>query len=341
VEKENRIELLRRQRLLQGEKKIKKITRHAAIHLDDESGDHPKIKFNLINKKEKKGDERPFPLSANELPSDPRQKKVRKIRIGWRFFSAILSLAFSVCLLTGWRSTDFQVGSIEVNGTERISPEEVKASFNEIQKPIYTVIPEEITQKISLAFPEFKNIRVSAILPNKIMVSLSERKPVLAWKFNDVLIWIDEEGIFIPARGQYDGLLTVQSSSLPIFSHPKLNNETDPEIDKYQEKHNYWKLPRFSMVWFEYHRYMDPGLLNAIVQLNSQIPAERTFLYDPHRGLGWNDAHGWKIFVGLDLTKINEKMLAYEKIVSELTSQEIYPSLISVEYLHAPYYRLD
>jgi cell division protein FtsQ len=343
VDKENRIESLRRQRLLQGEKKIKKITRQAAAHLDENPGSHFKLKIDWFKKKgqDPQPTERPFPLSANEKPNDSQQQKVRKIRLGWRFFSGILVLLFSACLLVGWRSADFQVGPIEIKGTGRISPELVEESFNESQKPIFSVIPDEITQKIIHAFPEFKNIQVDTSFPNKISISLAERNPVLAWKINDILIWIDEEGIIIPARGQYNGLLTIESSSLPIFSHPKSSNDSDPEIEKYLEKHDYWKLPPYSMIWFEYHRYIERGLLNAIVQLNSQIPAERTFIYDPHRGLGWNDAHGWKIFVGLDLEKINEKMLAYEKIVNELTSQGIRPSLISVEYLHAPYYRLD
>jgi cell division protein FtsQ len=343
VEKDNRIESLRRERLLQGEKKIKKITRQAAAHLDKDPGSHSGFPFKWFKKNDPnpQPSERSYPVSANETSNESQKKKVRKIRLGWRFFSGILVLLFSTCLFVGWRSADFQVGAIEIKGTGRISPELVKESFNESQKPIFMVVPDEITQKIIHAFPEFKNVKVDTFFPNKISISFEERNPVLAWKVNDILIWIDEEGIIIPARGQYNGLLTINSSSLPIFSHPKSINESDPEIEKYQEKHNYWKLPSYSMIWFEYHRYIERGLLDAIVQLNSQIPAERTFIYDPHRGLGWNDAHGWKIFVGLDLEKINEKMLAYEKIVSELTSQGVRPSLISVEYLHAPYYRLD
>ena len=53
------------------------------------------------------------------------------------------------------------------------------------------------------------------------------------------------------------------------------------------------------------------------------------------------DTFGWKIFVGFNLEQINEKWLTYEKIVSEFTSKGIRPTLVSVEYLHAPYYRLD
>lgn len=341
MEKENRSEFLRRQRLLQGEKKITKVTQRAAAFLDSET--ERQSKFKLFHKKVDKSNpsDRPYPLSANELPNEKKRKEKVKIRIGWRFFSGLLTIVFSACLLAGWQLADFKVSSIEISGTERITPEEVQAVLNVSQQPIFTVIPEEITQKISHAFPEFMNINISAVFPNKVTISVKERKPILAWKMSNAIFWVDEQGVIIPARGNADGLLTIESPSLPFFSQMNPENESEPLIEKYQEKKDYWKLPRYSMVWFEYHRYIDPGLMNAIVQLNLHIPAERTFLFDPHRGLGWNDAHGWKIFVGLDLERINEKMLAYERIVSELTSQGIHPSLVSVEYLHAPYYRMD
>jgi cell division protein FtsQ len=341
VEKESRIEYLRRQRLLEGEKDVKKVTKRAVAHLNGETEVRPNLK--LFHKKANKRNlsDRLYPLSANALSGENKPKERVKIRISWRFFSALLTLVFSACLLAGWQLADFKASAIEISGAERITPEEVNAVFNVSQQPIFTVIPEEIIQKISHSFPEFKNINARAVIPNKISISVQERNPILTWKMNNVTLWVDEEGIIIPARGKFDDLLIIESPSLPVISYPKPENESEPMIDKYQEKRDYWKLPKYSMTWFEYHRHIETGLLNAIVQLNTQIPSERTFLYDPHRGLGWNDSHGWRIFVGLDLEKINEKMLAYSRIVSELTSQGIHPSLVSVEYLHAPYYRMD
>lgn len=343
MEKESRIEYLRRQRILQGEKDFQKVARKASTRLDNSSTGHARIRLPLFDRKKPKNisKERPYPISANKLPNEAKQKKAIKIRIGWRFFSALLTLAFSTCLLAGWQSADFRVASVEIKGNERISPEEVQASFNVQQQPIFTVKPDEITRKISRAFPEFKDIHVSAVFPNRLIINLKERKPILTWKSNDGSIWVDEEGFIIPVRGNSGSLLTIESSTLPLFSHPQSKEESEPEMDKFHEKRNYWKLPKYSMTWFEYHRNIEPGLFNAILRLNQFIPAENVFLFDVHRGLGWNDAHGWKIFVGLDLEKINEKMLAYERIVSELTSRGIRPSLVSVEYLHAPYYRME
>lgn len=343
MDKESRIELIRRQRVLRGDMKVKHITRRAAMQLNEDKPHKSKFIWSLFKKKEqmKPSIDRPFPLSANEPTQKPQEKIVKKIRISWRVFSGILVILFSAGILVAWRSPDYQVGVVEIKGLERISQVDVNNSFDIMQKPIITIEPDEIVKKISSTFPEFKDINVTVSLPNIVTVHLTERKPVIAWKVNETTIWIDADGIVFPARGQAGDLLTIESYSLPVFSYPIEKDETEILMDKFQPKRNYWKLPPHSMIWYEYHRLIDPGLLDAIVRLNIQIPSEKVLLYDSHRGLGWNDPRGWKIFVGFNLERINEKWLAYEKIVSELINQGIRPTLVSVEYLHAPYYRLD
>ncbi len=343
MDKKNRSELLRRQRLLQGDMNIKHITRHAATQLNDDV--HSKQKFipSLFKRKEqiKPSFERPYPLSANEPLQKTQEKKVRKIHISWRVLSGFLVTLFTAGILVAWQSPDYRVGVVEIKGIERISQDAVNNSFDVMQKPIITIQPDEIAQKIGSAFPEFKNIKVTVSLPNIVTVHLTERKPIIAWKVNETTLWIDSDGVVFPARGQFGELLTIESYSLPVFSYPNAKKETEILMDKFQPKHNYWKLPSYSMVWYEYHQFIDSGLLDAVIRLNTQIPSEKVLLFDSHRGLGWNDPRGWKAFVGFDLERIYEKWQAYEKIVGELINQGIQPTLVSVEYLHAPYFRLD
>jgi cell division protein FtsQ len=343
VEKDSRSELRRRQRLLQGEINVKHITRRAASQLNDETSPKQKISFSLFKKKErnKSAFERPYPLTANEPLPKSESKFSKKIHISWRVLSGLLVMIFSACISVVWRSPDYQVSTVEIKGLERISQDEVSNSFEVMQKPIISIKPDEITQKIGSAFPEFKDIQVTVLLPNTVIVNLTERKPIIAWKINDMSIWIDADGIVFPARGQTGAVLTIESSSLPVFSNPGGIVETEMLMDKYQLKRNYWKLPSFSMIWYAYHQAIEPGFLSAVVRLNSQSPSEKVLIFDSHRGLGWNDSRGWKIFVGFDLDRINEKWLAYQQIVSEIIKQGIQPTLVSVEYLHAPYYRTD
>jgi hypothetical protein len=47
------------------------------------------------------------------------------------------------------------------------------------------------------------------------------------------------------------------------------------------------------------------------------------------------------VFIGSKLERINDKMLMYETIVRKLEEQGIQPNMVSVEFLHAPYYRQE
>ena len=93
--------------------------------------------------------------------------------------------------------------------------------------------------------------------------------------------------------------------------------------------------------FFAQPKRIDKALLTAILLLNAWMPEEETLLFQKIRGLGWRDTRGWDVFVGQKLENINDKMVMYETIVQELEKDNIYPTMVSVEFLHAPYYRTD
>ena len=71
------------------------------------------------------------------------------------------------------------------------------------------------------------------------------------------------------------------------------------------------------------------------------MPAETVLVYDSAHGLGWNDPNGWDVFFGVEDQDMDMKLLVYQALVDRLKSEGITPALISVEYLHAPYYRME
>jgi len=62
-------------------------------------------------------------------------------------------------------------------------------------------------------------------------------------------------------------------------------------------------------------------------------------VYDTTYGLGWQDAHGWQVYFGQNTDDIPMKLKVYQAIVDTLTNKGIRPTLISVEYLDAPFYK--
>ena len=82
-------------------------------------------------------------------------------------------------------------------------------------------------------------------------------------------------------------------------------------------------------------------IINAIGILKAQMPENSNLVYGTLNGLGWNDSRGWKVFFGVNLDDMQEKLIMYQAIVDQLTQKEIKPSVISVENIHAPFYRLE
>jgi hypothetical protein len=86
---------------------------------------------------------------------------------------------------------------------------------------------------------------------------------------------------------------------------------------------------------------VDPAIIDAASLLKSQMPENSSLVYSKLNGLGWNDPRGWQVYFGLSFNDMPEKLAMYQSIVDQLTQNNIKPSLISVENIHAPYYRLE
>ena len=87
---------------------------------------------------------------------------------------------------------------------------------------------------------------------------------------------------------------------------------------------------------------MTPKMVAAIVTTNEYTPENTILNFDPQHGLGWHDTkRGWDIYFGMDVSNIEEKLTVYKAIKAQLKEDGISPVLISVEHLHAPYYRLE
>ena len=79
----------------------------------------------------------------------------------------------------------------------------------------------------------------------------------------------------------------------------------------------------------------------GVLSLIEYVPEGGYLQYDPQYGLGWQDPQGWLVYFGQDITNIEVKLAEYQSIVAELQQKGLYPALISLEYLHAPFYRLE
>ena len=242
------------------------------------------------------------------------------IHVGWRLASSFLVVMIVAGLFFLWKSPMFRITSVEMDGLERLSANDINIVTGVFGESIFVADTDKITDDLQRAFPELASIGVQVKLPAEIKITVIERQPVIGWLVNNTENWVDENGVLFPARGEVEGLVIVEA--MDDFPSPK--QVTDDELD---EIVNQIKLPQ--------------SLVNAVIKLSEVVPEGTRLRYDSEHGLGWYDPNGWEIYFGRDNQDIEQKISIYQALIDHLASEGITPTYISVEYLHAPFYRME
>lgn len=236
-------------------------------------------------------------------------------RLGPRWISGALTLLLGFMLYTLWTASTFTVSAAEVSGNERLTAEEIYSGLGVGGQPIFKAIPAQIEAQLRTAFPDLASVKVQVSFPNHVAVQVVERMPVLIWYQDGKTTWIDTNGIAFMPRGDAEGLVPVASNGSPsgIIQDPKKG--------------------LFEQV------FIQPEMVKAIMALSPYLPQGISMTYDPQYGMGWQDPRGWSVYFGSNTQDIQMKLKVYQSMVDTFIRQGIQPTLISVEFLDAPFYK--
>ncbi len=259
------------------------------------------------------------------LPSLPN------IELGWRLASFLL---FVVCLaaLIGMKSMDiFRITQVNLANANRVPSDEVLPRLNLENLTIVDIIPSEIEAQVLTAFPDFQRAKVEVGLPAALTLTVEERVPAIIWIIDDGrAMWIDEDGYMFDVRGEATLPIKVYANVSPPPAMVAITPENDEETTL------------VSTTGFAPSTVQaDPKLVSAILNLKPLIEEGIDLLYNPEYGLGWQDPRGWKVYFGTNVENIDQKLAQYSVIIEAITARKVQPTLISLEFLHAPFYRLE
>ena len=236
-------------------------------------------------------------------------------RMGLRWVSAAMTVLLCFLLYTMWTASTFTVKAASVRGNERLGEADVTAMLGMVGQPIFKAVPARIEENLRTAFPDLASVKVRVGFPNHIKVDIVERVPVLAWYQDGAMTWIDANGMAFKPRGEVQGLIQVATDGAP----PKSEEES--------------AKPLYDQV------FIAPEMVKALETLSPYAPSGVPTVYDPQYGMGWQDPRGWSVYFGQNTQDIPMKLVVYQSIVDSFTSQGIQPTLISMEYLDAPFYK--
>ncbi len=235
---------------------------------------------------------------------------------GWRMLSFLLLAVLMGAAYWAWTHPQFHVVQITLVGARMVSAEEVQTVLRLQGMSIFLVQPAQAVNALRAHFPEFQAASVSVAWPNRVIVSVHERAPVIRWEQDGAYAWIDAQGVIFRPRGEVDGLIVVRASGRPPAG-PRSNQ--DP-----------WSPTPF----------LASHLVEAVRLLAPHVPADFTLLYDPKYGLGWADRRGWTVWFGERPDQIEMQLRVYAALVDSILQRGILPSLINMTHPSAPYYRI-
>jgi hypothetical protein len=283
-------------------------------------------------KKTKRGaQKRRYDIALSTPGVEIRLPAIPSVKLGWKLVSFILAGSLLLVLYHLWTAPLYQVQFVELQGSQYLSNETVNRLLNVYNKPVFELDPQQMEEIMEFAFPGLlKDVSVQVGLPATVIVSVQEREPVIAWVQDGTIRWIDLEGIAFDPISENDALIQVVASASPPAPVVIPENPEDLEED----------INPLEVVLTP-EAFMFPEMVAGIIQMSEQAPEGVPLVYDPQHGLGWHTRSGWDVYFGMDVTDIGQKLVVYDAIVKQLKEDGISPDMISVEYVHAPYYRLE
>lgn len=247
--------------------------------------------------------------------ADVRAPALSIPQLGPRWISAGITAVLVFLLYTLWTGSTFTVTTAELVGAARLTAVEISAATTIVNEPIFKAVPAQIEQNIRMAYPDLSSVHVRVAFPNRIIVDVVERMPILAWYQNGAMTWIDANGVGFLPRGEVSGLVQVTANGSPT------SVQNDPDTPLYEM------------------RFINPDMVQAMITLAPYVPAGLPMIYDPKYGMGWQDTRGWFVYFGQNTEDIPMKIVVYQAMVDQFAQQGIQPTLISVEYLNSPFYK--
>ncbi len=256
-------------------------------------------------------------VAATRRESALRLPLLPQVQAGPRLIPLILTLALGAAAYFLLASPTFRVTEAQINGLSRLSAAEVNSALGIGGEIVFFLRPEEIATRLRINYPEIQSAQVTVELPNRVLVDVSERKPVILWQQGSGFTWIDESGVAFRPRGEAPGLVPVAAQGTPPGAQASQDDPLSPPA------------------------YLSPDLVKTALTLATSLPQGSTLTYDESDGFGWNDSRGWQVFFGTESKDAALKLQIYQSLVDSLNSRGITPAFISVVHTDAPYYRME
>lgn len=171
---------------------------------------------------------------GRQRENQPRQKATRGSRLAGFFRRIIasgrlpaflLSVGLAVIAFGFLFSQDFVVRTIVVRGNSLALADSIVTTSGALDQPIFRLDTQAVARRIA-ALPAVTSVEVSAKLPDRLIVRVHERVPVIVWQTGDQAVLVDQHGWVLATAGDQNLPRVLQAAG----DSPVVGGRIEPEI---------------------------------------------------------------------------------------------------------------
>lgn len=286
---------------------------------------------------------RRFDVALSTPGAEMRLPSLPQVRVGWRLVSCLLFGLLAFVLYQFWNLPMYRIDAAEVVGLQRLTSSDVNSVLGITGKQVFAMDAEGLQDVLTDTFPEISEVSVRVELPHSVLITVTERTPVLIWLQDGRSNLIDADGVTFPKReGSQSGsypVIEAMGDPPPIETSDSESETSAPTMEFPDLEALAEELPLVNPASGEAEQLLTPEMVSTILLLAEKAPEGAKLIYSPDFGMGWKDPRNWEVHLGSG-EDFEIKLLVYEAILQELRARDTRPTLINVEHVHAPYYRL-
>jgi cell division protein FtsQ len=176
-----------------------------------------------------------FRRSKGRRRADQSQKKprrgsrlggfLRRIIAGGRLPAFLLSVGLAVIAFGFLFSQDFVVRTIIVQGNTLALADSIVTTSDALDQQIFHIDTQAVARRVA-ALPAVASVEVSAELPDRLIIRVHERAPVIIWQTGDQAMLVDQHGWVLAKAGDQTLPRVLQTEG----DSPVVGSRIEPEV---------------------------------------------------------------------------------------------------------------
>ncbi len=219
-----------------------------------------------------------------------------------RFWAGLASALCWALLGVLWWHPAFRVEKVQVKGLVRVDGDKLAAwsAFQDlVGRPAVAIRPDQLKRTLQEAFPVFRDVQIRVVFPNRVVLEVVEREPILVWKEGNETFWVDAEGVKFYAWGTPD----------PSW----------PKVTVYGR-------------W--YSGRLKAEDVTLILELTERTQV-KNLIFHPQYGFGWQTSDGWRVYIGRSLDDWEARLRLYEEVRRALEARGQTTGVVRLISTHA------